>query len=391
MQNNNYYPPQNPNPNNYYGAPHYQQPNVAQQPYVQPQPQMPQTMYPPQQLPQSYYFNQIQRNQRKELVKTGLIIGATLLAMLAIQVIEAIVLELSGISKMSWFYSSAGQNIFNAVFGHILSIFIPFFIMSKLSKKRFVTPVVPKKKIATSSAVAWVAFGMGCCILADFLVMFLSYIASNNGYELNGSELPGANSVLSCFAEILSTILLPAIIEEYAFRCCSLGVLRKYGKGFAVAVVSIIFGMIHGNIIQFIFATSVGVILGFITVKTDNVIIAAVVHGLNNSLSVIGDITSYISSSEELGTNLSNAILFIWPALGIIGMIYLIRHDGLFKSKYSKYPKEMRKQIKKSEKAAISANPYILPLWSKILCVIPGFLLFCPFYIYSIITTIVSK
>ena len=337
------------------------------------------------------YFRQIRRNQKKELIKSGLIIGATLLSMLVIQFIEAIVLELTGIYSSAAFQTSTAQNLFNAVGGHILSIFLPFLIMALLSKKRFVTPVVPRKKIAPSKAVAWICFGMGCCIGADYLVALLSVIASSSGYKLTQNTLPSANNIVSCFAEILSTILLPAIIEEFAFRCCSLGVLRKYGKAFGVVVVSIIFGTIHANIIQFIFATCVGLILGYITVKTDNVIIAMIVHGLNNSLSVIGDITDYISGSNTLGDQISTAIMLIWPILGVFGMIYLITRDGLFKSKYSMYPKEMRRQIKKAEKAAISANPYVLPLTTKILCVIPGFLVFAPYFVYSIITTIIKQ
>lgn len=372
MQNNFYQPPNVPQNRNYVSGPQYQQ------------------AFTPATIPPDY-FRQIRKNQKKELVKTGLIIGATLLSMLVIQFIEAIVLQLTGIYSSAAFQTATAQNLFNAVGGHILSIFLPFLIMALLSKKRFVTPVVPRKKIAPSKAVAWICFGMGCCIAADYLVALLSTIASNNGYKLTQNTLPSANSVVSCIAEILSTILLPAIIEEFAFRCCSLGVLRKYGKAFGVVVVSIIFGAIHANIIQFIFATCVGLILGYITVKTDNVIIAMIVHGLNNALSVIGDITDYISGSNTLGDKISTAIMLIWPVLGVFGMIYLITRDGLFKSKYSMYPKEVRKQIKKSEKAAISANPYVLPLASKILCILPGFLLFAPYFIYSIISTIIKQ
>lgn len=48
-------------------------------------------------------------------------------------------------------------------------------------------------------------------------------------------------------------------------RCCALGIVKKYGKAFGVVAVSIVFGLIHGNIIQFIFATLVGLILGYVT------------------------------------------------------------------------------------------------------------------------------
>lgn len=70
-------------------------------------------------------------------------------------------------------------------------------------------------------------------------------------------------------------------------RCCCVQLLRKYGNGFAVLSISIVFGLLHGNVIQFVFAFLVGLILGYITVKTDSVVPAILVHALNNGMSVI--------------------------------------------------------------------------------------------------------
>lgn len=56
-------------------------------------------------------FQANKKNQEKELVKTGLIIGATLLSMLAVQFIEAIVLQLTGIYSSAAFKTSTAQNL----------------------------------------------------------------------------------------------------------------------------------------------------------------------------------------------------------------------------------------------------------------------------------------
>lgn len=66
---------------------------------------------------------------------------------------------------------------------------------------------------------------------------------------------------------LIGTAIVPAICEEFAMRCCCVQLLRKYGNGFAVLSISIVFGLLHGNVIQFVFAFLVGLILGYITVK----------------------------------------------------------------------------------------------------------------------------
>lgn len=344
----------------------------------------------------TFYKNLKKKQMKKDLVKAGLILGFTVLCYLIVQILLSSVLFIIPDLYDAYQNSSTIQNCTNVLLVHICSLLIPFSIMFLTNRKRYSTPLVPSKKIGTFKMCAWIGFGMGCCVASDFIVAFLNILSQEVGYELTQSELLKPDSLLSCIALVASTVLAPAVIEEFAFRCCSLGLLKKYGKGFAVVIVSIYFGLIHGNIIQFIFATLVGLILGYITVKTDNVVIAMIVHGLNNSLSVISDVFEYFGS-EKLGETISSGLLILFIPIGIISGIYLYNKGYIGNKKPAPtYTVDEfgvlqpvyfdDKETKKKSKDEIK-----LSLGTKLLCVLPGFLLASPYFIYSIITTIVKN
>lgn len=105
-------------------------------------------------------------------------------------------------------------------------------------------------------------------------------------------------------------------------RCCSLGLLKKYGKTLGVVGVSLVFGLLHGNLIQFVFATLVGLILGFVTVKTDSIVPAVIIHGFNNGMSVVTMLAEYFYGTEASDKS-SVAVFVFWIVVGIICTVIL--------------------------------------------------------------------
>jgi membrane protease YdiL (CAAX protease family) len=210
-------------------------------------------------------------------------------------------------------------------------------------------------------------------MIANYVTSFIVALFKVFGYELTQSSSLDVDSPLTCIALIFSTAIVPAVCEEFAMRCCTLGALRKYGKGFSVFAVSIVFGLLHGNVIQFVFAFLVGLILAYITVRTDNVIIAMFVHGFNNGMSVLQDILGY-AINENFAQNVASVVFVLWEILGILALIYLLVKKELLPPKTPKAPKD----------------PYALSFGTKLLCLLPGF--FVPFVllIYLSATTIVS-
>lgn len=306
-----------------------------------------------------------------ELIATGFIIGTVIVIFLVMQVIAVTLLSILGLNDI---YSSSSlfQNCFNIVAVHLFALTIPFGIMALILKKRFTGPIIPSEKIGFIKGFMWVCVGMGCCLLANIVTSYVIALFKVFGYELTQSELISVDSPVACIALVFSTAIVPGVCEEFALRCCTLGVLKKYGKGFAVFAVSVVFGLIHGNIIQFTFAFLVGLALGYITVRINNVVPAMFIHGFNNGLSVVSDILEY-SINKDFAENAITVIYIAWVVLAIVGLVYLIYKKELLPSKKEKIPRQ----------------PYALSFGTKLLCLLPGF--FVPFLIliYMSVKTIV--
>jgi sodium transport system permease protein len=87
---------------------------------------------------------------------------------------------------------------------------------------------------------------------------------------------------------LLVVALLPAFCEELAFRGFILSGLRRMGhKWGAIALAAIFFGLAHGILQQSLSACLVGMLLGYIAVKTGSLWPAVAYHAVHNSLSMI--------------------------------------------------------------------------------------------------------
>ena len=63
-------------------------------------------------------------------------------------------------------------------------------------------------------------------------------------------------------------VLCAPILEEYVFRKLIIDRTLRFGQGVAVLLSGLMFGLFHGNISQFVYATALGLFFGFVYVKT---------------------------------------------------------------------------------------------------------------------------
>jgi len=332
--------------------------------------QPPQTQGGTPQMQEAYagqlFYQQKRRQEKHEIITAGIALGCTIIASLVLQVLSTFFLK--GADMMDAYNQSAiFQNCFNILAVDIIGLLIPFTVLHKTMKSRFVTDLIPHKEVGVAKTAAWVAFGMGICIAANLVTNVVIEIFKQFGYELTQPDLPKPDSIYACIVIVFSTALAPALIEEYSLRCCTLGVLRRHGKAFAVVATSIVFGLLHGNVIQFVFAFTIGLILGYITVQTDSVVPAMLIHGLNNGMSVTQDIVVY-AGGEKAGETALLVMFYGWAALAVIGFVYLLKTRSLLPEKTQRSAKP----------------PYALSLGEKVLCLLPG--LIVPFVVLIALT-----
>lgn len=282
---------------------------------------------------------QKKRAEKKEIRAISLTMGCAIIVYVFLQYILGSVLLM--LNLYSEYESNPVLNYSIYVLCiSFLSVLVPFGIMALVNRKRYTYPVIPKTPIKLSNSVAWIGFGMGCCIVANYVVaVIITVINSLTGFELAQGEMTEPNSVFSCVLLVMCLSIMPGICEELAMRCFSLQLLRKYGKGFAVFAVSIVFGLLHGNVVQFIFAFLVGLVLGYITVKTDSIVPAVFTHAFNNGMSVLQYIVKY-AFGEDMAEKSTVSLYVFWFVFAVFSLVYL-----LVKKEFKTTVKEVSKSV----------------------------------------------
>ncbi len=245
----------------------------------------------------------------------------------------------------------------------ILSMFIIGLLYLKLSRTS-AQSVVPVRKVNFSLLYKIVLAGLAMSLLSNFVTDILLNNLSLFGYENHLDMTYTTNTPLENVIYFLRVALLPALVEEFMFRGIILHKLRAFGDGFAVLLSSLMFGLIHGNLVQIPFAFIVGLALGFAVVKTGSIIPSIIIHFLVNGSSVI--VTILEKSVDETTLNICYGLFLIIVFIGaILSAIGLGRIKGFFSLKSNPlFP------IKPSVRAALTSTGMIFALIFVILEII---------------------
>ncbi len=181
----------------------------------------------------------------------------------------------------------------------VLMIVIPFLFVGK-SLGIKVTQQIPFKKAEKGMFLPCVLLGVGFCLFSSFAVAYGGQIFDAFGIKFPEIDNQMPKGVFGIIVSVLSISFFPAFLEEFALRGIVLGVLKKHSPTLAIIGSAFVFGFMHASAEQIVFAFMVGLLLGFLTVKTDSIWPAITVHFLNNLISVtvsyISEYNSFVSS-----------------------------------------------------------------------------------------------
>lgn len=123
---------------------------------------------------------------------------------------------------------------------------------------------------------------------------------------------------------ILSTVIAAPILEEILFRglifeSCS----ERFGRGLAIFVSAILFGLVHVVPVQMVSGFVMGLILGYVYLRTRSLISVIVLHAINNAIAYVSMAFFDDASSTSLRDMLTNswaywlvyvlsAVVFLW-------------------------------------------------------------------------------
>ncbi|MDR1939319.1 MAG: CPBP family intramembrane metalloprotease [Clostridiales bacterium] len=204
--------------------------------------------------------------------------------------------------------------------------------------------------------------GSGAKIAAiAFMMIFINLtvasvwitVLEGAGFTLPASDAtvyPDFNAVL---VELAFIAVLPAIFEEFTFRGILLGAYKESPMT-AIILSSLMFALMHANIVQFFFTFVGGVVMGLLVVKTRSIIAGSAVHFAINAFSVL---SSYGSQNPDSAFGKALDFIFgpdfvlVYFAL-VIGMIALT--VSLLKSIDKNAPVDLRAKLPRQPLKSLS-------------------------------------
>ncbi|WP_454055185.1 CPBP family intramembrane glutamic endopeptidase [Clostridium sp. Marseille-Q7071] len=209
----------------------------------------------------------------------------------------------------------AGKLNYILLISSIVTVLI-FLIIYAIRKKKLTEEILLKKTKPMNIVIA-VLIGTSVWLFNSGILVLL---------QLNGllmEQFQGMNEILNPLTEgnlfimVLTIGIVAPFAEEFLFR----GVIyRTLSKNISIPVTIIIqgvlFGIYHGNLIQGVYASLLGIIFGFITYKTQSLWPAIIAHMANNTIAVI--------IPTVMGDIFNTTSCMIFVIIGLIGTIITI-------------------------------------------------------------------
>ena len=168
----------------------------------------------------------------------------------------------------------------------------------------------------------WIGF-LFLCFLLTYLSNFIGQFVEVWIYNLLGVEVRNDVAEMSYItpfgANFLFLGILAPVFEELFYRKAIIDRLRRYGDLPAILISGVIFGLIHGNFSQVFYATAIGMVLGYVYLRTGKILYTILLHATFNLVSGVY-VTELIRRFGSSGI----------PAEGdIVGMIMVLAYNAL--------------------------------------------------------------
>ena len=265
------------------------------------------------------------KRQKREVFNIGCFVGAALLAFLMLQNVTVILLYAFGIydKYLSDPVLQTGIEILSSIF----CILLPFYFFGKIISKNYTkAEILPLDKPRDKSlGLLAIPFGIGVCMIANIVTSYLMVFMSLFGVELTSPDIARPQGFWGFLISVVRIAVTAAVAEELSLRGCIMQNLRKYGDVFAVVMSAVTFGIMHMNLVQAPFAVIVGLILGYITVKTESIWPAIIVHLLNNLISTVVSYLADWGVRQEVINLVYSFTIYALIAVGVFCGILFIR------------------------------------------------------------------
>ncbi len=208
---------------------------------------------------------------------------------------------------------------------YVIAYPIIFFLFKKVP----VTLSGEKKKMKISHLIVFFLMCYAGTYICNLTVNILVAIIGMFKQSSVDNVMLNVVTSINPWVNIFIVVICAPIMEELLFRKAILDRTAKYGEGVSIVFSGLLFGLFHGNLVQFAYAFLLGICFGFIYLKTKNIIYPIILHMITNFLgSFIGSFiiekSGYMEFIEKLSTAATEAEITAITMESIGGLAIII-------------------------------------------------------------------
>ena len=173
------------------------------------------------------------------------------------------------------------------------------------------------------------------CTAAMYITNFFSVFITFLIALLKGQSYTDLNPLTEVFtgSNFFLTMLYAAvaapIVEEFIFRKLLLNKLRRYGDVPAILMCGLAFGLFHMNLAQFFYATALGMIFSYITIRTNTIRYSILLHIMINFIG--SAVTPFVTKPNMLVSAIMVTWVFSSIAAGVVIFFLNVRKIRLYR------------------------------------------------------------
>lgn len=281
---------------------------------------------------------------KRKFKNFAFVVGAGIIIYIGIQTILSLICSIALPSLFNEYLTETDITLIMQIILQVVSLGIAsIFVFSYVEKGNN----LPVKNITAKQKVKIVFISIMIIFALQYLLTLVVY--PNIGLDYSSTDMFDINSDSSLFSKVILVLALavtPAIFEELFFRKAIIDLSSKFGKKFALIFSALLFGIIHMNLSQGLFAFIIGIIFGVIYLYTNDIKLTMIIHFINNGFAALEMIL------PENGAIAIASVLLICLIIGVVLFIKLLSN------------REKRNKIKelfkiKADKEIISNIKYL--------------------------------
>ena len=222
------------------------------------------------------------------------------------------------------FFGNSSVSIGLTLLTFMICNLLAFFVGSKITK-------IKLSSYFKTTALTFKTIMIYCMI--SFFIRYAGGFAGVIFQIFTGADMTGADVILgytdpkSIIITVLYTCIVAPVTEELMYRGFVLKNLSRVSQRFGIIMSSLLFGLMHGNMSQFIFAFIMGIFLAHIDIKHNSIVPSIIVHAFSNIVSIA---ISYSGVLDNLAlAAVCSLILISLAILGFIMWIFFMKKNRL--------------------------------------------------------------